>query len=550
MSSVSKCTLISVYSNAFQLLRFANQQFSVACFQEAMPVVDVSTKLKELLRAKACSARIEHSKASTDIGFFFDGSVLQSEDTLEAAVALHLDFILAVIRAGIMLDVTRTMCSEAVEALNGQHDGELFCNTLGSKHEWLRNEGSVLKKLFGFVRLKEDRAIDLSRQGPTMKLCCQEYRRVKQQHQGKRGRSAEPPSSNKKSSAEPRSSRKKISVVNKPLWEMTAADIAQAMGSAGTGPRKHTAVVEDLDTPQAVRASSSSSEEEGYAVVAQALLQDTDSQTQTRPIEKIIYYHDYGNMKLCRTFASGRIEVGELTPADPCDNFLWLKFPDGIERESEFPNVSDPFEFAKPAAKASSRVLKRPASRAKPQKVEAKSQPAAVQATQAEEPKLVPRMFPEDGDVGSEKSEMDCSADKVEDLEETGSSAAEEGGEEEQLEDDPIVEVEPKIAATVSGKGKGKAKSGMAQAWEDDVSPRFLLAGLKIGKYSKQSYIQGFLSDGTGKLTLVTALSSVRTKQHQEIMQSVFDELKQDGAVTFAKARALRLRDAKVAASE
>ena len=206
-----------------------------------MAAADVAAKLKDILRLRASHARLDQSKASTTIGYFWDPSVLQNEESMEAAVCVHLDFILAVVRAGIMLDITRTMCTEAVQALNSQHAGKLYCETFGSFDEWLRNEGSCLKKLFGLIRLKEGRAIDCSRQGATMKLCCQEYRAAKQKHAGKRGRSVEPGSS----------SSKEMPGLAKPIWDMTPAEISQAMSGRGVASAKP--AVEDLSTPQTIR---------------------------------------------------------------------------------------------------------------------------------------------------------------------------------------------------------------------------------------------------------------------------------------------------------
>ena len=396
-----------------------------------MDAVHLTAKLKALLLSKASVTRIDHSKGRKDIGFFWDHSVLKTEASMEAALATHLDFVLAVIREGIMLDITPTMCQDAVDALDAENDGQLYCETFGSKHEWLRNEGSCLKKLLGLVRLKESRLIDCSRQGATVKLLVQEYRQVKQQ---------QPPQERRRSrSAAATTSNKKAKLGQKSLWEMSQAEIRQAM-SGGSGansqPSQPASLVEDLCTPQVVK-SDGSSEEEGCNVVSNEL----EPNVAEKAIDKIIYYHDYGNMKWCRTYASGRLEIGEVVQMDPTDVFVWFGFPDGTKHRSEFPvKALGPLLPAEKVKKPS--VRKRPASRMQSKKTEEpQSQAQDKPAPDVQPHSLVARMFPSGSDVGSEKSRQgDLEVEQTSDLNEAGGSE-QEAEEEFPKEVDHTVEV-------------------------------------------------------------------------------------------------------------
>ena len=399
----------------------------------AMATADVAGKLKELLLSKACQARIDHSQVTSNAGFFWDASVLKSEASMEASLAVHIDFILAVVREGCMLDITPTMIQDAVQALDSKHKGKLFCDTFGSNREWLRAEGSCLKKLLGLIRLKESRSIDCSRQGATMKLLVQAYRTTKQQQQqpGKR-----------RSSGSESSASQKPKLGHKSLWEMSAADIRQAMSGGSETPGRRAVPMEDLSTPQVVK-SDDSSEDEGYRQVSAELGTSAPSSTENA-LDKIIYYHDYANMKMCRTYASGRVEIGKVVDPDTADVFLWFAFPDGQERQSEFPvSAASPVTLPEKKKKKTPGVRKRPASRMQLEKMDqpesqAKEEPEESIPSKVQAHTLAEKLFPEIGEVGSETSRMEHQEQASEE------ESEEEAEEETPKEVDSVVHVLPR----------------------------------------------------------------------------------------------------------
>lgn len=419
-------------------------------------------------------------------GLFWDERILATEEFMLQGLAQHFDLMVALIDGKVARDLSRSVISEGIRKLDLQHNGKLQCEKCGSYEEWLRCEGNVVKKLLGYVRLTEYRSIDFSRQTGTMRTLCAKWRNM-MEALGPKRKSRDGPGlrAAKRPACDGNVTGTEEAGTKKPIWDMSSSEVSNVI----TGGRIRTST-----SPYEL--GESSSDEDSVEVVEEPLAKrlktlpaswgDNSFANSETAANAVIYYHDYGNQKMCRTFASGRVEVG-VEIVEPGDVFKWFSFADGVEKQSEFP-------VGLPAVKPVKAVMKKPAGRAAPKITKAKA------VAQEEEP---------EGDVGANKktsaeatkadSEKEDEAEEGDEAEE----AEEEEGEEEGDGKDDAVEEEEEVER----EGFASRPERLRESLKIQLGCLEWQAGAEAGEYDednnrlKQFHFSNANSQGTFKIT-------------------------------------------------
>lgn len=304
----------------------------------------------EVLSKNISKSRLAEASLSDQRGLFWDETVLTSEEMMLQGLAKHMDLVVALIDGKLAKDIPRTSISEGLRMLDKDKLGKLFCAKCGSHEEWLRAEGNALKKLLGLVRLTEYRSIDFSRQTATMKVLCEKWRAMTDALGGRR--------KSKDGTLERSRSMTAGKKTKKAIWEMSVDDVSSLIAGNKNDASNLRSLVQDVfsDTdsldddvvtllePQEQNGVVSEPSGAGDAVSAgngqtAGHLENIEEETEKPPAKGAPrYYMDYGKMAIVRCFPSGLVEPGE--PIDDDDEpFIWFRWADGIEKQSEFPRV-------------------------------------------------------------------------------------------------------------------------------------------------------------------------------------------------------------------
>lgn len=481
----------------------------------------------ELLKKTVSKTRLDNVCSSDQQGLFWDETVLTSEELMLQGVAKNMDLVVALIDGKLARDIPRTSISEGIRMLDKDVHMKLFCVKCGSHEEWLRAEGNTLKKLLGLIRLTEYRSIDFSRQSGTMKLLCEKWRAMTDALGGRR--------KSKEGLRSTGSALVRKEGGKKAIWDMSVDDVAKLIAGKEVVPVLGSLVqdvfsdtdsldadVVDLIEPRNVESKN---------VEPQALENQEVEDTQADPSEEpqppgigaSRYYMDYGNRKIMRCWANGRIEPGiEIEDDEP---FIWFRWADGIEKESEFPREIQV-------------VRRRPA------------------ANIPNESRKKARLEEEEQGKTREKDEEETEEEEGEE-----EKFEEEEEEEEELEEDIIETGDETILQTGDEALKKLAiqpnswmpGAAIIRNFADDVvafnwSNGFGQGVFRVTYAKDQTYVQCHLPDKTKIFFLGI---TVKYKYHKEIVQSVCSDLLALGEEHYEdlselKKMAVKLRDEKL----